>query len=56
MSANASDCPANEAVEKAIVEKGLDKKCGQYFIFMVALDTASFFVFFHTGRSLELQE
>ena len=56
MSANASDRPANEAVEKAIVEKGLGKKRGQYFIFMVASDTASSFVFFQTGRSLELLE
>ena len=56
MSANASDRPANEAVEKAIVGKGLGKKRGQYFIFMVASDTASCFVFFHTGRSLEPYE
>ena len=56
MSANASDCPANKAVEKAIVEKGLGKKHGQYFIFMVALDAASSFVLFHAGRCLELLE
>ena len=44
MSANtACDHPANKAVEKAIVHKGLGKKCGQYFIFMVASVAASSF-------------
>ena len=56
MSANASDGSANKAMEKAIVEKGLCEKRGQYFIFMVASDAASSFVLFHAGRSLELLE
>ena len=38
--------PAHEAVEIAIVDKGLGKKRDQYFIFMIALDAASSFVFF----------
>ena len=50
MSANAAaNHPANKAVEKAIVDKGLGKKCDQYFIFMVALVAASSFVLFHTA-------
>jgi len=36
-------------VEMAIMDKGLDKKCGQYFIFMVALDAASSFILFHAA-------
>ena len=47
---------ANMAVEKAVVDKGLDEKCGQYFIFVVVLDAASCFVIFHATRSLELVE
>ena len=47
MSANASDCHANKAEEKAVVDKGLGKKHGQYFIFMVASDAASSFVLIH---------
>ena len=45
----ASDLPANKVVEKAIVDKGLHKKHGQYFAFMVALDAASSFVLFYAG-------
>ena len=41
MSANASDCPANKAEEKTVVDKGLGKKHGQYFIFMQALSYSS---------------
>ena len=44
-SANASDHPTNKAVEKAIVDKGLGKKHGQYFIFSFA----SSFVVFHAA-------
>ena len=47
MSANASDRPANKAEEKAVVEKGLGKKHGQYFIFMVASDAVNSFVLVH---------
>ena len=49
MSANANDCPANKVVEKAIMEKSLGKKRGQYFIFMVASNAASSFVLFNAG-------
>ena len=35
MSSNVSDHLANKAVEKAITDKALGKKCGQYFIFIV---------------------
>ena len=45
MSTNASHHPANKAVEKAIVDKGLGKKCAQY------SDVASFFVLFHVARA-----
>ena len=47
---------ANKVVEKAIVDKDLSKKRGQYFIFMVAVDAASCFVPFYAARSLELLE
>ena len=47
---------ANKAVEKAVIDKGLDKKYGQYFISMVASDAASCFVLFNAARSLELIE
>ena len=46
---------ANKAVEKAVVDKGLGKKCGQYFIYMVASYEASSFILFHAVRSFELQ-
>ena len=45
MSTNASHHPANKAVEKAIVDKGLGKKCAEY------SDVASFFVLFHVARA-----
>ena len=54
MSANASDRPANKMVEKAIMEKGLGKKRGQYFIFIMMQQ--ALFTLFHAGRSLELLE
>ena len=47
---------ANKAVEKAVVDNGLGKKHGQYFMNMVASDAASSFVLFHAARSLELLE
>ena len=47
---------ANKAVEKAIVDKGLGKKRGEYFIFMVALDAASSFMLFYFTQRLELLE
>ena len=37
---------ANKAVEKAVVNKGLGKKYGQYLISMVALDAATFLILF----------
>ena len=56
MSTNAAcDHPANKAVEKAIVDKGLGKKRGQYFnswLFMVTSDAASSFVLFHAAKVL----
>ena len=48
--------PAHEAVEIAIVDKGLGKQHDQYFIFMIALDAASSFIFFYATRSIELLE
>ena len=36
-------------VEKAVMNIGLGKKHGQYFIFIVALDAASCFVLFHAA-------
>ena len=45
MSASASHHPANKAVEKAIVDKGLGKKCAQY------SNVASSFVLFHVARA-----
>ena len=47
---------ANEVVEKAVMNKRLGKKCGQYFIYMVASNVASSFIFFHATRDLELVE
>ena len=38
------------------MDKGLGKKCGQYFIFIVASVASSFFVLFHATLSLELLE
>ena len=37
---------ANKVVEKAVVNKGLGKKHGQYLIFMVALDAATSLILF----------
>ena len=51
MSADASDHPANKAVQKAIVHKGLGKKRGQYFIFILASVAASSFVLFHVAQA-----
>ena len=53
ISANASDCLANMAVEKAIVHKNLGKK-RPVFIFMVASVAASSFVFFYAAQNLKL--
>ena len=53
ISANASDCLAKTAVEKAIVHKNQGRS-GQYFIFMVASVAASSFLFFHAAQSLKL--
>ena len=36
-------------VEKAVMNIGLGKKHGQYFIFIVASDAASCFVLFHAA-------
>ena len=36
-------------VEKAVMNIGLGKKHGQYFIFIVALDAAICFVLFHAA-------
>ena len=47
---------ANKAVEKAIMDKGLGKKRGLYFIFIVASVATSSFVLFHAPLSLELLE
>ena len=47
---------ANEVGKKAIVDKGLGKKRGLYFIFIVASVAASSFVLFHAALSLELLE
>ena len=49
MSAKASDPPAYKMVKKANMDEGPDNKCGQYFIFMIALDAASSFVLFHAA-------
>ena len=52
MSAKARDPPAYKTVKKVIMDEGPDNKCGQYFIFMIALDAASSFVLFHAAWSL----
>ena len=49
MSAKARDPPAYKTVKKVIMDEGPDNKCGQYFIFMIALDAASSFVLFHAA-------
>ena len=53
MSANTSDHPANKAVKKAIMGKGLGKKRVQCFKLMLASNAASSFVLFHATQSLE---
>ena len=56
-SANASDQPYTQGVEEGyMVDKGLCKKCDQYFISMVVLIAVSSFVLFHAARTLELLE
>ena len=40
---------ANQVLEKSIVDKGLSKKHGQYFIFMVASNAAGCFILFHAA-------
>ena len=42
MSANSSDCPATKAVEKAIMDKGLRRKCGQYLLASMLLEVLSY--------------
>ena len=53
MSANASDCLVNTALEKAIMHKTWVRS-GQYFMFIVTSVAARSFVLFHAARSLEL--
>ena len=47
---------ANKVVEKAVMDNGLGKKRGQYFIYMVASDAASSFILFDVTQSLVLLE
>ena len=47
---------ANKEAEKAVMNIGLGKKHGHYFIFIVASNAACCFVLFHAAHGLELLE